>query len=108
MSEYDWLDGSIQDVNGSIQAFHRSFEEFTEKCDSLIEHMKSCSIDNDSIKKLVREAQIEALEEILDRFTKKEWILKDVNPEVAEMMRGFRGIIEVWKEESNGRNANQH
>jgi len=106
MSRKDWIDGSIRDVESSVDAFHESFKEFTDKCDSLIEHLKGCSFDNDSVKKIIRESQIEALEEILDRFTKKEFELKNVNPEVAKMMKGFRGVIEVWRDESNVRNSN--
>lgn len=101
MSEYDWLDSSIGEVERSVDSFHESFKEFTAKCDALVEHMTKTDFNKKAIKDMVREAQIEALEEILSRFTDKEMKLKNLNPEVAEMMKGFRGVIEVWKEKDD-------
>lgn len=102
MSEYDWLDGSIQEVDRSIQSFHESFKEFCEKCDKLIEHMSKTDFDKQAIKETVREAQIEALEEILSRFERKGWVLKDSDPDVVKMLEGFSGVIREWrKDEAN-------
>lgn len=94
--DYDWIDVSISRVESSVDEFYKSFQEFCQKCDGLIEHMSRTVFDKQAIKEMVREAQMEALEEIISRFEHKG--LTNNDPDVVKMLEGFRGVIEVWKD----------